>query len=54
MNVKNEGYIKDQDVSTIQLVLNVDPETQTLEHLAFLLVISAFIGLLLSLVAGLF
>ena len=43
MNVKNEGYIKDQDVSTIQLVLNVDPETQTLEHLAFLLVISAFI-----------
>ncbi|MDR7246632.1 sensor histidine kinase [Priestia megaterium] len=54
MNVKNEGYIKDQDVSTIQLVLNVDPETQTLEHLAFLLIISAFIGLLLSLVAGLF
>ncbi len=35
MNVKNEGYIKDKDVSTIQLVLNVDPETQTLEHLAF-------------------
>lgn len=54
MNVKNEGYIKDQDVSTIQLVLNVDSETQTLEHLAFLLIISAFIGLLLSLVAGLF
>ncbi|MED3854464.1 HAMP domain-containing sensor histidine kinase [Priestia megaterium] len=54
MNVKNEGYIKDQDVSTIQFVLNVDPETQTLEHLAFLLIISAFIGLLLSLVAGLF